>query len=72
MTTCRQKSRSKTLEKPAKDKETIRKSRSKNYSKNNLGETNLGNPQSRSQSGSLSAKEERQQQQLTSFFTTKS
>jgi len=70
MTNLSAKSRSKTLEKPAKDKETIRKAARELFEKY-LGETNL-EIRRVGVKVAVFSKEERQQQQLTSFFTTKS
>jgi DNA polymerase IV (archaeal DinB-like DNA polymerase) len=63
------KSRSKTLEKPSKDRETIRKVARELFEKY-LGETNLEIRRVGVRVAVFS-KEERQQQQLTSFFPTK-
>jgi DNA polymerase IV (archaeal DinB-like DNA polymerase) len=69
MTDLSGKSRSKTLEKPAKDKETIRKAARELFEKY-LTETDLEIRRVGVRVAVFS-KEERQQQQLTSFFQTK-
>jgi DNA polymerase IV (DinB-like DNA polymerase) len=66
MTDLSAKSRSKTLEKPAKDKETIRKAARELFEKY-LGETDLEIRRVGVRVASFS-KEEREQKQLTSFF----
>jgi DNA polymerase IV (DinB-like DNA polymerase) len=66
MTNLSAKSRSKTLEKPTKDKETIRKTARELFEKY-LGETDMGIRRVGVRVANLT-REERQQQQLTSFF----
>ena len=69
MTDLSSKSRSKTLEKPAKDKETIRKAARELFEKY-LGESELELRRVGVKVADFS-KEERQQRQLTSFFQSK-
>jgi nucleotidyltransferase/DNA polymerase involved in DNA repair len=67
MTDLSSKSRSKTLDKPAKDKETIHRAAQELFEKY-LGETELEIRRVGVKVGGF-VKEERQQRQLTSFFT---
>ena len=67
MTDLSSKSRSKTLDKPAKDKETIYKEALRHFSRNILAETELSIRRVGVRIGRF-VKEEPRQKQLTSFF----